>query len=128
MSDSVPYDPFKLDMFIIGNMLRQEFCNVMVHLSVSSRKLIVLQMFTNTDFLLPLVEWLTAMDPEQRLTAKQALHVWIEIRENIPTVGREWRLRPREEDAWEAATQDAVSLLNVSMHFARVAAERFCRW
>lgn len=28
LSDTVPYDPFKLDVFIIGNMLRQEFCQV----------------------------------------------------------------------------------------------------
>jgi hypothetical protein len=34
LSESVPYDPFKLDMFIIGNMLRQEIHNVIVHLLV----------------------------------------------------------------------------------------------
>ena len=28
LSKTVPYDPFKLDIFIIGNMLRQEFCDV----------------------------------------------------------------------------------------------------
>jgi hypothetical protein len=28
LSDTIPYDPFKLDIFIIGNMLRQEFCDV----------------------------------------------------------------------------------------------------
>ena len=28
LSDTVPYDPFKLDVFIIGNMLQQEFCQV----------------------------------------------------------------------------------------------------
>ena len=28
LSDTEPYDPFKLDIFIIGNMLRREFCDV----------------------------------------------------------------------------------------------------
>jgi hypothetical protein len=28
LSDTIPYDPFKLDIFIIGNMLKQEFCDV----------------------------------------------------------------------------------------------------
>jgi len=28
LSDTNPYDPFKLDIFIIGNMLNQEFCRV----------------------------------------------------------------------------------------------------
>jgi len=37
LSDTVPYDPFKLDIFIIGNMLRQEFCDVIIPLSVTSR-------------------------------------------------------------------------------------------
>lgn len=28
LSDHVPYDPFKLDIFILGNMFRKEFYNV----------------------------------------------------------------------------------------------------
>ena len=28
LSDIDPYNPFKLDIFIIGNMLKQEFCEV----------------------------------------------------------------------------------------------------
>lgn len=30
LSNKKPYDPFKLDIFIIGNMLKQEFCTVWV--------------------------------------------------------------------------------------------------
>jgi len=36
LSERVPYDPFKLDIFIIGNMFRQEFCEVIILLSVTS--------------------------------------------------------------------------------------------
>lgn len=28
LSDTMPYDPFALDIFIIGNMFRREFCQV----------------------------------------------------------------------------------------------------
>jgi len=28
LSETQPYDPFKLDIFIIGNMLKREFCHV----------------------------------------------------------------------------------------------------
>ena len=34
LSVTVPYDPFKLDVFIVGNMLKQEFCDVIIPLSV----------------------------------------------------------------------------------------------
>ena len=30
LSSDAPYDPFKLDIFIIGNVLRREFCDVSV--------------------------------------------------------------------------------------------------
>jgi len=36
LSDTDPYDPFKLDIFIIGNMLKQELCDVIFLLSVVS--------------------------------------------------------------------------------------------
>ena len=37
LSDEVPYDPFKVDIFTIGNVLRREFCNVSFCPSDSSR-------------------------------------------------------------------------------------------
>lgn len=30
LSSTVPYDPFKLDIFVIGNMFKQEFCDVII--------------------------------------------------------------------------------------------------
>ena len=38
LSETVSYDPFKLDVFIIGNMLRQEFCEVTISPSVITHK------------------------------------------------------------------------------------------
>jgi hypothetical protein len=42
LSNTVAYDPFKLDIFIIGNMLKQEFCDVTIPLRHSSMKLTTL--------------------------------------------------------------------------------------
>src|SRR5258708_19531111 len=39
LSDEVPYDPFKVDIFTIGNVLCLEFCNVSSSPSDSSRYL-----------------------------------------------------------------------------------------
>ena len=30
LSNKVPYDPFKLDIYIIGNMFRRKFCDVII--------------------------------------------------------------------------------------------------
>lgn len=37
LSETVAYDPFKLDIFIIGNMLKREFCDVVIPISVTPR-------------------------------------------------------------------------------------------
>lgn len=39
LSDTVPYDPFKVDVYTIGNVLRGEFCNVGFHLFSPNRGL-----------------------------------------------------------------------------------------
>jgi len=59
-----------------------------------------------------------ARDPEQRPSAEEALCQWLEIREKILVVNREWRPRPRTEHVLETATLDAMSLYNVSVYFA----------
>lgn len=35
LSNDVPYDPFKVDVYTIGNVLHREFCDVRLHLSLS---------------------------------------------------------------------------------------------
>ena len=80
-----------------------------------SARLIVLQKFTNTDFLQPLIQRMIAPHQEQRPTAQEALDLWVEIREMIPLIKRVWRPHPSGEDVREAAVQDAISLFNASM-------------
>ncbi|EIW62120.1 uncharacterized protein TRAVEDRAFT_144504 [Trametes versicolor FP-101664 SS1] len=81
LSDSVPYDPFKTDVFIIGNLLRQQF----------------LQIYSNTDMFNPLVERMVNKDPSERPSSSEALREWKATRRPMNRFQRYWRLRPREE-------------------------------
>ncbi|KAL5513763.1 hypothetical protein ACEPAH_4164 [Sanghuangporus vaninii] len=56
LSESVPYNPFQTDIFIIGNLVRKEF----------------LKKYTNLNFLEPLVEDLIDQNPRERSKASEA--------------------------------------------------------
>ena len=118
LSDTKPYDPFKLDIFVIGNMLKQEFCDVINPPHCFAAKLTFLQHFSNTEFLRSLADWMTAADPTSRPSAEDALVEWHRLREGIYTVNKEWRPRPRDEDLMWVAW-DTVSFYEVSKLYGR---------
>ena len=89
--------------------------------------LITSQNFTNAEFLRPLAQWMADRDPEQRPTAEEALRRWLEIQETILAVEMEWRPYPRVEHLLETEALDAMSLYDVSVHFAHVVFESLCR-
>jgi len=127
LSDTIPYDPFKLDVFIIGNMLVREICDVRVFVLDLLASLTFSQQFSNVEFLRPLAQVMSAEIPGQRPTAAIALLQWSEIKEAISTVQREWRPRPRDESTFDTVTLDVVSLYRFFMHVARVCIERISR-
>jgi len=59
LSDSDPYDPFAVDIFIIGNLLRKEF----------------VEHYTNLDFLKPLSSLATRSKPASRPSAVELLNI-----------------------------------------------------
>jgi serine/threonine protein kinase len=81
LSNNVPYDPFKVDIFTVGNVLRSEFQTN----------------YTNLRFFTPLIEHMTQTDPSRRPSAEQALQQWRAIRARIYTLNRYWRLRNSKE-------------------------------
>lgn len=97
LSDEVPYDPFKVDIFTIGNVLRLELCNVSLCPSVTSRFLTSSQNYTNLDFLKPLIRYMSRPDPSRRPSAEEALQQWRTIRGNISLIRHHWRLRNKAE-------------------------------
>ncbi|OSX58938.1 hypothetical protein POSPLADRAFT_1151938 [Postia placenta MAD-698-R-SB12] len=94
LSADIPYDPFKVDIFIIGNFFRRNLYDV----------------FSNVDFFLPLIESMTRRRPESRPTAEEALSQWQIIRERVSHVHRAWRPRRRDEFWIEKVAYDTYSL------------------
>jgi len=80
LSETVPYDPFEVDVFIIGNLLRRYFYDV----------------FSNVDFLVPLFTSMVKQNPSERPSAAEALEQWKSIRDTVPLYKRSWAVRGRE--------------------------------
>ena len=122
---AVPYDPFKLDIFIIGNMLKREFQEVRsVFWSKPHSQLTTYKPFSNVNFLKPLVDEMTQADPSLRPDAKVALARWRGIRKSISVIHKEWRPRPQEERPLGTFIFDAVSLHHFFMFCAKSFAKR----
>ncbi|TBU50532.1 kinase-like domain-containing protein [Dichomitus squalens] len=105
LSEDDPYDPFKLDVFIIGNFFRQQF----------------LMTYANVDFLVPLVNQMVSRDPASRPTAAAALRHWQAIRRSIWSVQQYWRPRPRGEPLIVQALFYGFSLFYVIYRFVLLA-------
>ncbi|KZT13122.1 uncharacterized protein LAESUDRAFT_639482 [Laetiporus sulphureus 93-53] len=103
LSMRTPYDPFKVDMFIIGNVFRHELHDK----------------FSNVEFLVPMIESMTQRDPSCRPSAVEALTQWRNIRGTISSVQLRWRPRPREEEPVLTAFYEAVSLVSTAAHFGK---------
>ncbi|KAI0000226.1 hypothetical protein BJV74DRAFT_766972 [Russula compacta] len=95
LSDTVPYDPFKVDIYTIGNVLRGEFCNN----------------HPNLDFLRPLTVSMTWSDPNRRPSAEEVLRQWRTLRGNVGFVRRHWRLRDKEEPFMYGLVLDIIYVL-----------------
>ncbi|EMD34377.1 hypothetical protein CERSUDRAFT_117250 [Gelatoporia subvermispora B] len=103
LSVDVPYNPFKVDIFIIGNLFRREFHDK----------------FSNVDFLSPLIACMIQTDPAQRPDAREALLRWQQIRAKVSLAKRKWRLRSRDEAWSEAIVFDTVSIVKQMVYFGR---------
>ncbi|EED81145.1 predicted protein [Postia placenta Mad-698-R] len=74
-----PYDPFKVDIFMIGNLFCHYFHDV----------------FSNVEFLEPLIVSMMRHDPALRPSADEALAQWKSIRPVFGGFPVRWRLIPR---------------------------------
>ncbi|KAI0717464.1 hypothetical protein C8Q72DRAFT_170653 [Fomitopsis betulina] len=101
LSDHIPYDPFKLDIFILGNVLRKSFY----------------AKYNNVGFLLPIVNAMTQQDPARRPDAAEALRQWRVVRKNLSYVRRWWRLRLRDEPFLLGLGSDQFYLATLATHW-----------
>ncbi|KAH8976632.1 hypothetical protein EDB86DRAFT_3021619 [Lactarius hatsudake] len=103
LSDEVPYDPFKVDIFTVGNVLRREFVDI----------------YSNIGFLIPLIEAMTQSDPSRRPSAEHALQQWRTIRGRTTFLHRFWRLRHRSESLLSIPILNAIYVLASIPRIAR---------
>ncbi|KAI0724168.1 kinase-like domain-containing protein [Fomitopsis betulina] len=101
LSDHIPYNPFKLDVFIFGNVLRKEFY----------------QKYNNLGFLLPIVNAMTQHDPANRPDASEVLRQWRLARRNVPYVQRWWRVRRQDENLWYSLVNENIYLIARAVHW-----------
>ncbi|KAI0676119.1 kinase-like domain-containing protein [Trametes maxima] len=94
LSDDVPYDAFKVDIFTLGDLYSKEF----------ERK------YSNVEFLLPIIEPMTLQQSEDRPTAEQALQEWKKRRANIQDSLYRWRLGHKSEPTLERVVNDTVAV------------------
>ncbi|KAK7691433.1 hypothetical protein QCA50_004832 [Cerrena zonata] len=89
-----PYNPFPLDIFILGNLYRKEF----------------VQKYYGLEFLSPLVSSMTHEDPLSRPTAQAAFDMFREIQAGLSESTLRWRLRSRNESVPERVVYDTVAV------------------
>ncbi|EIW62129.1 uncharacterized protein TRAVEDRAFT_70311 [Trametes versicolor FP-101664 SS1] len=95
LSETVPYDPFKTDVYILGALFRKEF----------------LAKFSNLEMIATLVASMTAEDPSARPNAAAALEAWRLMRQQTPIRQRRWRTKGRDESLLGSIFRDALLLL-----------------
>ncbi|KAI9069041.1 kinase-like protein [Trametes sanguinea] len=94
LSDHVPYDAFKVDIFSLGNVYFTLF----------------FQKYKNVEFLQSIIEPMKGVRPEQRPTAEQALRDWQRNRATLSDSLFRWRLVPRSEAPIERVVNDTVAV------------------
>ncbi|KAI0334855.1 hypothetical protein GY45DRAFT_1242123 [Cubamyces sp. BRFM 1775] len=94
LSKTIPYDPFKLDVFLIGNLVRSR----------------IQAKYTNLTVLEPLIAQMVHPDPAQRPTAAEAYRRFQAIRRKIPTFKKYWLLQPRDSSVVVKALRNVYSL------------------
>ncbi|EMD34388.1 hypothetical protein CERSUDRAFT_55502, partial [Gelatoporia subvermispora B] len=94
LSHKARNDPFKVDVFMIGNVLLHDFHDVPHYHCYDSWRT-----FSNVDFLQPLIKQMMQPSPEERPSAEGALTARQETRRNLRFTQRQWGLR-RRWDVW----------------------------
>ncbi|KAH9888332.1 kinase-like domain-containing protein [Cubamyces lactineus] len=94
LSETVPYDAFKVDIYALGSVYFKEFGNK----------------YKNTDFLEPLIELMKRERPQERPTAEQTLQEWQRKRATLSESLFRWRLVPKSEQAIERVVNDTVAV------------------
>ncbi|KAF7345713.1 Kinase-like protein [Mycena venus] len=97
ISATVPYDPFKVDVRLVGEMLRSSF----------------LLNYTGLDFVVPFVRKLRRDDPDRRPDAAQALAMFQRV---VCKMNERELERPLEECFWDKQRRAVLFLKGLGRH------------
>jgi len=89
LSDSKPYDPFKVDIYILGNLFRHK----------------ILDVYQGCDFSKPLVAAMTRLHPIDRPSARDALHSFQRLKRQLPGSSLRWTLHK-----WDQRIDETIFL------------------
>ncbi|KAL6306695.1 hypothetical protein BKA93DRAFT_912475 [Sparassis latifolia] len=102
LSSDAPYNPFKLDIFLIGNLFRR----------------VVHDEYSNVEFLSTVIDPMTRDDPASRPDARDILECWRKVRTSLSLYKRRWELRSRTETR-NTFFLDMVCFVRVTIYAVR---------
>ncbi|KAF5388386.1 hypothetical protein D9615_000861 [Tricholomella constricta] len=95
-----PYDPFKIDVFTLGNVFFKDFY----------------QKYEGLDFLASLIDFMKTSNFRQRPDAEMAMKYWLNVRKHIDVGRARWRLQKRKETMGERVLYDTVAFAREGVH------------
>ncbi|KAL5536269.1 hypothetical protein ACEPAF_90 [Sanghuangporus sanghuang] len=105
LSERYPYDPFLVDIFIVGNLFDSA----------------LFKKYDNLAFLYPLIEEMTQPDPPHRCDAAGALNLFNEIISQESPRRLRWRLKAKSSGKLERFLIDVDSLSHEGVYLAKYA-------
>ncbi|KAG8921230.1 hypothetical protein FRC01_000349 [Tulasnella sp. 417] len=90
LSDTVPYDPYKLDVYILG---------------MAYRHFLIERYYGSLDFLLPLIDYMTPLKPSERPSAAEALEKWKIIAKGLSFSALSQRLQTKHQGTESSFSQ-----------------------
>lgn len=96
LSDTVPYNPYKLDVYILGMAYQHYLIEVWVYFAFQccSVMLISTKRHSGLDCLLPLIEYMTPQKPSERPSTVEAMQRWNQITQGMSFFTLSKRLYP----------------------------------
>ena len=100
----VPADPFRTDVYYLGNVVQQAFLHVRCLIAVTTNSYPPLQQYRGLEFIEPLVADMVQIEPEKRPTIAEVEMRFDELYRKLSW----WKLRGRLVDREEGAFARAV--------------------
>ena len=124
LSNEVPYDAYRADVFALGNLYYKEFLSVRPPSPLISSRIVPLlplslQKYHGLDLIRPLIDMMKWKNPAQRPTADAAVHIFESIYNHTDETLLRWRLRSRAESAPERVVYDTVAVAREGIYQLR---------